>query len=51
MERIKQALEKARQERQIREGSSPAPVPTPASGTRPDSRGTVSYTHLRAHET
>ena len=39
MERIKQALEKARQERQIREGSSPAPVPTPASGARPDSRG------------
>jgi exopolysaccharide/PEP-CTERM locus tyrosine autokinase len=39
MERIKQALDKARQERQIREGTSPSPVPTPASGTRPDSRG------------
>ena len=39
MERIKEALDKARQERQIREGTSPAPVPTPTGRRRPDSRG------------
>jgi Mrp family chromosome partitioning ATPase len=37
MERIKQALDKARQERQIREGT--AAVPTPAGKPRQDSRG------------
>ncbi|MEN8206829.1 MAG: CpsD/CapB family tyrosine-protein kinase [Pseudomonadota bacterium] len=36
MERIKQALEKARQERQIRQGSDPAPTPgTPQAETEP----------------
>ena len=39
MERIKQALEKARQERQTREATSATPGPTPTGGTRPDSRG------------
>ncbi|MEN8108998.1 MAG: CpsD/CapB family tyrosine-protein kinase [Pseudomonadota bacterium] len=39
MERIKEALDKARQERQIREGTSPAPVPAPTGKPRPDSRG------------
>jgi len=39
MERIKEALDKARQERQTREGTSAAPVPTPTGKPRPDSRG------------
>jgi protein-tyrosine kinase len=39
MERIKQALEKARQERQIRQGTSDTPVTTPTGKSSPDSRG------------
>ena len=39
MERIKQALDKARQERQIREGTSDAPVPASTGQSRQDSRG------------
>ena len=39
MERIKQALEKARQERQIREVSSPAPLTIPPLKIGPNTRG------------
>ena len=39
MERIKQALDKARQERQIRQGTSDAPVPASTGQSRQDSRG------------
>ena len=42
MERIKQALEKARQERALRQGASPAPATTPGT------RGDITYAQTRS---